>query len=106
MARPKNRADNIPDMRGGLKRFVKMQEQKGKPWSAMWEELYTQEGPKAFFDMVIKCHPREMLIEQDITQTVQLDAGALSADVLAQAIAARRELDDRSSDTGPDQPVH
>ena len=61
----------MPDIRGGLKRFMVMQAKEGKPISTMWEDLYNQDV-KAFFQMAIAVHPKELSIEVD--QNVTVDA--------------------------------
>lgn len=85
----KSRANVMPDIRGGLKRFMLQQAQKGKPISEMWADLYEQDV-KSFFQMAVAVHPKELMIEVD--GNIKIDTPNIDSNQLKEVIEARREL--------------
>ncbi len=101
MARRKDRADLIPDMRGGYKRALKIMEESGRPLSTIILEMIEQDPFKAF-DLLIKLHPKEMQLAID--QTVTINANEVTPDLMREAILARRSASLPSP--GADAEVH
>ena len=62
--RPKGSADFAPEVRGGLKRAMKIMEERGKPISTIWLDLF-ENDPLNAMRLAISMMPKEM----DITTT-------------------------------------
>lgn len=60
----KARADLTPEIRGGLKRCLKLMEEAGKPISTVWLDLFADD-PATAMRLAISLLPKEM----DITTT-------------------------------------
>lgn len=86
MARPKGSHDVSPQIRGGLMRYFKMQEAKGRPISTIWEELF-EADPMGAMRLAISTMPKEQRLE--VTERTVADF------VLEKA--RQREADERDS---------
>ena len=64
MPNRKGRADISPEIRGGLKRAIKIMEADGRPLSTIWVELFNDDPANAM-RLAISMMPKEM----DITNT-------------------------------------
>ena len=60
----KSRADVTPEIRGGLKRCLKIMEDSGRPLSTVWKELF-EDDPATAMRLAISTLPKEM----DVTTT-------------------------------------
>lgn len=99
----RQRANVMPEIRGGLKRALVAMADSGRPLSTIWMELFDNEPAKAI-QLAIAAHPKEMDITQDVSHSVAIDLAGMSADLLQEAMNARRALE--AGDTEPDTPVH
>ena len=65
MARPRDRAEITPEIKGGLKRALKIMEAQGRPLSTIWVELFEEDKATAM-RLAIQLLPKEL----DVTATV------------------------------------
>lgn len=91
----KGRADISPEIRGGLKRYFAIQQEKGRPVSDIWHDLF-ESDPMNAMRLAISLLPREM----DITTTELSPEQWLEA----MADASKREGDEAAE--GIPGPVH
>ena len=86
MARPKGSHDSTPEIRGAFKRATKMLEERKKPLSTIWMEVYEEEGARIFLELAMKAMPKDVSIDHTIEQNVTVNTNQLAGEVLKQVL--------------------
>ena len=73
----RRRADVSPEIRGGLKRALALLEEKGKPISTIWIELF-EDDPATAMRLAISTLPKE--IDATVEHSERPDSAIISGD--------------------------
>jgi len=82
----KARADISPEIRGGLKRAIKIMEQAGRPLSTIWVEMFDEDKFNAM-RLAISLLPKELDIE---LSEAPVDSTMITPELLRDAFNYRR----------------
>ncbi len=86
----KARADTRPEIRGGLKRMFVEFEQKGKPVSTIWKEIY-EADPIKFMQLAIQCQPKDVEIDANVSNTINVNTNQIADEVYQTIVEQERE---------------
>jgi len=86
----KNRADITPEIRGGLKRCLKIMEDRGEPISTVWDNLFTSD-PATAMRLAISLLPKEHNIDSTISHDMNTNTNQFTEDFMLEIVEKARE---------------
>lgn len=95
MARPKGVPELSRKLQGGALRYLLMEEEKGRPVSTIWRELFEEDKIQAM-KLLLTMVPKDINIEADVTHNALPELSETDKMRLAEL---RRDLDERPQQT-------